>query len=66
MPVVTIKAKQNPARTPEKIDALMTEVRQVISRHLEIPIAKVMVIYEENAAGIYWDGESARPGAPKK
>jgi phenylpyruvate tautomerase PptA (4-oxalocrotonate tautomerase family) len=66
MPVVTIKAKQKPDRTPEKIDALMAEVRQVIAKHLELPVAKVMVVYEENSAGIYWDGESARASAPRK
>jgi len=66
MPVVTIKAKKHESRTPEKIDGLMSEVRQVIAKHLEIPTTKVMVIYEEASAGIWWDGESARPGAPKK
>ena len=66
MPVVTIKAKQHPDRTPEKIDALIQEVRHSISKHLDVPLAKVMVVYEESPAGIWWDGESARPVPPKK
>jgi phenylpyruvate tautomerase PptA (4-oxalocrotonate tautomerase family) len=66
MPIVSIKAKQHPSRTPEKIDGLISEVRQVIARHLEIPLAKVMITYEESSAGVWWDGESNRPGTPKK
>jgi len=62
MPVVTVKAKQHPARTPEKVDALMTELRQVVARHFELPEAKVMVVYEEATAGVWWQGESLRPG----
>lgn len=66
MPTVTIKAKKNDLRTPEKIDALMQDVRDAVVKHLGVPREKVLVIYEELAAGIYWDGESARPGSPKK
>ena len=61
MPTITIKAKQNPLRTPQKIDALMQEVRRVVGAHLEVPMEKVLVIYEELAAGIYYDGGPARP-----
>jgi phenylpyruvate tautomerase PptA (4-oxalocrotonate tautomerase family) len=66
MPVVTIKAKQSAARTPEKIDQLMQEVRRVVGAHLEVPVEKVLVVYEELAAGIYYDGGPARPQPPPK
>jgi phenylpyruvate tautomerase PptA (4-oxalocrotonate tautomerase family) len=66
MPTVTIKAKQHEARTPEKIDALMQELRGLVAKHLEVPVEKVLVIYEELAAGIYYDGGPARPRAAAK
>ena len=66
MPVVTIKAKQKAERTPEIIEGLVKEVRQVIAKRLDLPVAKVMVVYEELAAGIFWDGESALPTQGKK
>ncbi|MBS2028294.1 MAG: hypothetical protein JST54_10345 [Deltaproteobacteria bacterium] len=66
MPVVTIKAKQKDDRTPEIIEGLISEVRQVIAKRLDLPVSKVMVVYEELAAGIFWDGESALPSQAKK
>jgi len=38
----------------------------VIAKRLDLPVAKVMVVYEELAAGIFWDGESALPTQGKK
>ncbi len=65
MPTVTIKAKQKPGRSPEKIDALMQDVRGLVAKHLEVPFEKVLVVYEELAAGIYYDGGPARPSGGK-
>jgi phenylpyruvate tautomerase PptA (4-oxalocrotonate tautomerase family) len=65
MPTVTIKAKQKSSRTPEKIDALMQEVRGLVAQHLEVPFESVLVVYEELAAGIYYDGGPARPSGSK-
>jgi phenylpyruvate tautomerase PptA (4-oxalocrotonate tautomerase family) len=66
MPVVTIQAKQKDDRTPEIIEGLIAEVRQVIAKRLDLPVSKVMVVYEEMAAGLFWDGESALPTQKKK
>lgn len=63
MPVVTIKAKASDKRTPEKIDALIQEVRRTTAAHLEVPVERVLVVYEELAAGIYFDGGPSRPEA---
>ena len=63
MPTVTIKAKQNATRTPEIIDGLMQAVRTLVSERLEVPVEKVLVVYEELAAGIYYDGGPAKATA---
>ncbi len=65
MPTVTIKAKQHEARTPEKIDALMQEMRELVSKHLDVPFERVLVVYEELAAGIFFDGGPSRPKGAK-
>lgn len=61
MTIVTVKAKPGAARTPEKVDALMQELRRVVAAHLEVPAEKVLVVFEEHPGALYYDGGPQRP-----
>lgn len=53
MPVITIKAKAG--RSPERIEELRKRVRDATAELLEVKPDRVLVIYEELAANIYFD-----------
>lgn len=62
MPVITIKAKAG--RSREKIDRLMATVRDATSEILEVPRERVLVVYEELSANIYFESGDAPAETP--